>query len=80
MTKLVFFFIFSEFELNPVNGAVCPKLSSKTETLLSRLRFLWTHIKESRDQFEAESDSGFLGKGEFDDDNVIRVEDLAYGP
>jgi len=49
--------------LNQVNGSLCPKKSSETRTLASRLRALWRHVSKARTKFESEPDTGFLGKG-----------------
>ncbi|KAK2178211.1 hypothetical protein NP493_553g00000 [Ridgeia piscesae] len=51
-----------DLELSQVSGNLCPKTSSLTHTLLSRLRLLWHHVRESRDTFESSADKGFLGK------------------
>ncbi|KAI0224495.1 hypothetical protein LSAT2_024502 [Lamellibrachia satsuma] len=51
-----------DLELSQVSGNLCPKTSSLTHTLLSRLRLLWHHVHESRAAFENSADKGFLGK------------------
>ncbi|CAH1793364.1 unnamed protein product [Owenia fusiformis] len=53
---------YPDLELNPRDGSLCPRLSSKTQTLVSRLRSLWQHVRQSRTTFEATPDTGFLGK------------------
>ncbi|XP_059139647.1 uncharacterized protein LOC131927817 [Physella acuta] len=44
------------------DGSLYPLVSSTTHSLLSRLWSLWANVKESRAQFEAAPDRGFLGK------------------
>ena len=39
-------------------GSLSPKLSSRTETVASRLSNLWNSVAESRTSFEAEPDTG----------------------
>lgn len=51
-----------DLELSPVDGALYPKESSLTHTLISRLRLLWKNVRESRASFEEAPDTGFLGK------------------
>ena len=41
-----------------LQGNLCPKTSSLTHTLLSRLRLLWHHVHESRAAFENSADKG----------------------
>ncbi|XP_005097291.1 uncharacterized protein LOC101859401 [Aplysia californica] len=49
-------------QLSQRDGALYPRESSRTHTLLSRLRALWAHVRRSRADFEAAPDRGFLGK------------------
>ncbi|XP_037093776.1 uncharacterized protein LOC119113590 [Pollicipes pollicipes] len=49
-------------ELSQVNGTLCPRRSSLTPTLTSRLLSLWRHISKSRTEFETRPDTGFIGK------------------
>ncbi|CAG5132948.1 unnamed protein product, partial [Candidula unifasciata] len=44
------------------DGSLFPRESSRTQSLLSRLRALFSNITSSRAQFEAAPDTGFLGK------------------
>lgn len=52
-----------DFEVNQEDGRLQPRKSSATQTLCSRLNRLWRHISKSRTDFEAQPDSGFVGKG-----------------
>ncbi|XP_043205633.1 uncharacterized protein LOC122372479 isoform X2 [Amphibalanus amphitrite] len=51
-----------DLELSQVNGTLCPRRSSLTPTLTSRLLSLWRHISKSRTEFETSPDTGFIGK------------------
>ncbi|KAK6165166.1 hypothetical protein SNE40_023610 [Patella caerulea] len=51
-----------DYQLSQANGALHPKESSRTQTLVSRLQLLWQHVRQSRKQFEEAPDTGFLGK------------------
>uniref|UniRef100_A0A2C9LAC5 Uncharacterized protein n=1 Tax=Biomphalaria glabrata TaxID=6526 RepID=A0A2C9LAC5_BIOGL len=51
-----------DLEQSRFDGSLYPRMSSKTHTLLSRLRALWSNVKVSRDNFEAAPDRSFLGK------------------
>ena len=53
----------SELELSQVNGTLCPKKSSVTHTLTSRLIGIWRRVGKARTRFESQPDTGFLGKG-----------------
>ena len=44
-----------------LQGALCSRKSSLTQTLTSRLCRLWQHVEESRTNFEANSDTGKNG-------------------
>ncbi|KAK2155090.1 hypothetical protein LSH36_249g00040 [Paralvinella palmiformis] len=48
--------------VNQADGSLCPDSRSLTPTLLSRLHDLWANVRLSRERFEAEPDTGFLGK------------------
>lgn len=52
-----------DFEVNQESGRLQPRKSSSTQTLCSRLHWLWRHISKSRTDFESQPDSGFVGKG-----------------
>ena len=54
---------YADLELSQVNGALCPRRSSYTPTLTSRLASLWRHISKSRTEFETQPDTGLVGKG-----------------
>jgi hypothetical protein len=43
-------------------GSLCPDPSSRMNTLMSRLRALWRHVRKSRADFENEPETGLLGK------------------
>ena len=49
-----------EYELNPRNGSLQKKQNSRTETVLSRFKALWSHIRQSRKAFETQPDTGLL--------------------
>ncbi|KAH9503994.1 hypothetical protein Btru_067508 [Bulinus truncatus] len=51
-----------DLEQSQFDGSLYPRMSSKTHTLLSRLRALWANVTESRKNFEAAPDRSFLGK------------------
>lgn len=47
-----------DFEVNQESGRLQPRKSSSTQTLCSRLHWLWRHISKSRTDFESQPDSG----------------------
>ncbi|KAK3789575.1 hypothetical protein RRG08_016254 [Elysia crispata] len=51
-----------DLELSQTDGSFYPRQSSRTHTLVSRLRALWANVASSRAAFEAAPDTGFLGK------------------
>ncbi|XP_041363220.1 uncharacterized protein LOC121378908 [Gigantopelta aegis] len=51
-----------DLKLSQVDGALYPKESSLTHTLVSRFEALWKNVRHSRKQFEEAPDTGFLGK------------------
>ena len=53
----------ADLELSQVNGTLCPKKSSQTLSLISRLTSIWRHVSKARTRFESQPDMGFLGKG-----------------
>ncbi|KAK3091951.1 hypothetical protein FSP39_023952 [Pinctada imbricata] len=53
---------FPDLALSKVDGSLYPSEMSKTETFISRLVKLWSHVRKSRQDFEAAPDRGFLGK------------------
>lgn len=53
---------YSRPTLDTETGKVIDDRNSLTQTLPSRLSAIWGHIKQSRAKFEAEPDTGFIGK------------------
>lgn len=49
-------------EVNPVTGELQPQIHYKVLTFAERIRAIWESVRKSRAQFEAEPDTGFLGK------------------
>ena len=47
--------------LSILQGTLCPKQSSLTHTLASRLRLLWQHVRDSLEAFENAPDRGKNG-------------------
>ncbi|XP_076073157.1 uncharacterized protein LOC143044850 isoform X3 [Mytilus galloprovincialis] len=53
---------YPDTQLCQADGALYKRESSKTHTMVSRIRALWEHVRISRKKFEETPDRGFLGK------------------
>ncbi|KAL3877445.1 hypothetical protein ACJMK2_035151 [Sinanodonta woodiana] len=51
-----------DLKISQEDGVLYPDESSRTHTLLSRLRALWSNVFSARKKFEETADTGFLGK------------------
>jgi hypothetical protein len=50
------------WEVNENTGELQRDMSYKVLTFSERIRAIWTSVRQSRAKFEAEPDTGFLGK------------------
>ena len=53
---------YPDYELNQANGNLVRSKTSRVLTLTSRLRDLWNHVRQNRQDFEQSQDTGLISK------------------